>query len=684
MQEVDALLVRVEAALREAEFDQALQQTEDAAITRIYRILGELPMADEAVVLDAAGSVKLGANRFKIMDDLARPDWQDPAIISRLREGSVYYSPVLLANNGIPSVKVVVPYFSPDRRMFWGGIGVQIRLRSLFELVGSRHAGKQEEVFLVDQSGTLIAHDDFTKVLQQTDVAKSFTVRHFLEDGNPGGLPSPNRYQNYAGQEVLGVYSKLARTGWAAVVEQPVSAAFASIYSLLGKLAWFLFFIVAGAVLLSVFFGLFFTKPIEQLEKTVRQVGRGVLDIRISTRRKDELGSLMTAFNQMTAHLRMQSEKLLQEKEQLDAVVNGIGAGLALVYPDCRVAWMNPLLEKWVRFDRNNQLFTCHQMFVNSPNPCSGCPIILQRDTRELWDQQITILSQQGEQKVLRHQIYHLEHVRPGDPEYLIVVEDITEQRRMEEMLMQADKLSALGLMASGFVHEINNPLATIQAYAEDLEDRLRSERDGLTSEDVARYLRIIRDNISRSKKVTQHMLNFSRKSEWKQEYIHVPSVLEESLSLFAHAFAKKRVRLEKEWETDLPRVKGDSLQLMQVIVNLLNNSLDAVSDNGIIKLTVGFANSRLQIRLCDNGTGIPKEYLNKVFDPFFTTKKVGKGTGLGLSICYGIITRMGGVILLNSVEGQGTEAVIDLPVIDSKGGATGDGVAEHQAIDCG
>lgn len=664
-QQVDALLQQTEGTLKHVDFSLLGDQPNENGQIQLYHILKEIPMADEAVVLDPKGLVRQAVDRFEVVSRESLT-WQDPEMISHLQAGKVYYSRVTFLDTGIPSVRIVVPYFSADGRTFLGGIGAKVRLRSLFALVGSKQAGSREDVFMVDAEGRLIAHNDFTRVLLKIDVSRSFSVQHFLHNGDPEKLPAPNRYSGYAGQEVLGVYSKVPRTGWGVLVEQPVAVAFASINALLARLFWFLLIIVSAAVFLSIIMGLYFTKPIEYLEGAIRKVGRGLLNTSISLQRRDELGHLAAVFNDMTAELRLKSEKLEQEKERLDAIVNGIGAGLALMHADHRITWMNPVLASWLGTDAGrNREATCYETLGNSNCPCNNCPLSLEGaspNTEDLF----TSLSLNGDQKVFRHRVYQLEHVRPGDPPYLLVVENITEQHRMEELVMQADKLSALGLMASGFAHEINNPLATIQAYAEDLTDRLQTERRELVdSGDMDRYLRVIRDNVARSKQITQNLLNFSRKSEWKQEWIDVPAVLEESLALIHHSIVKKRVQIFREWEPNLPKVRGDALQLMQVIVNLLNNALDAVALAGFVGIQAYDAGDQLKIRVYDNGPGILREHLAKVFDPFFTTKEVGKGTGLGLSIAYGIISRMGGTISLESTPGQGTEVLVSLPVVE-------------------
>jgi len=624
VQEVGVLLSHTEESLKSSSL--GLSKTEE--VSQLYRILQEFTMIDEVVHLDAEGKIRQGVNRFKIFG-LNQTEWVNPDILSTLALGKVYYSPVSFLESGVPIVKIVVPYFSSLEHHFQGGIGAQVRLRSLLGMVRPTQVNEKIDMFLVDKSGTLIAHSDLTRVLEKTDVRQSFTVQHFLQIGDPSQLPTPNEYISYSGLRVLGGYSRLQRTDWAVVIEQPVAVAFAPINALLVRLIVFLIFVLFIAIVLSILFALSFTKPIERLERTVRQVGGGELNNHINLKRKDELGQLTKSFNDMLEKLRLQAQSLLQEKERLDTIVNGIGAGLALVYPDLRVAWMNPVLENWVR-DEDLQSF----------------------------------LNQGVKQKVFRHRIFQLEQVNSDEPSRLLVVEDITEQSRLEEMVMQADKLSALGLMASGFAHEINNPLATIQGYAEDMEERLHEQEDSVRFTEMAsRYLRIIRKNIDRAQRITQNLLHFSRKPEWKQESVDVIKVLEESITFLNHALVKKGVVLVKAWEAPLPKVNGDALQLMQVFVNLINNSLDAIRDGGEIWIKSKVEQDRLILSFMDNGEGIAQEYLPKIFDPFFTTKEVGKGTGLGLFIIYGIMNRIGGSIRIESEEGQGTGVILVFPL---------------------
>jgi signal transduction histidine kinase/HAMP domain-containing protein len=672
-QHIDFFLFRIEERLKTARFSFFSIDTKEDRQATLYRILKKIPLAEEVVLFDSKGTVKLGVHRFRIMDESGEKEWRSASLLGQLRQRKEYYGPVRYLEDDVPYMQIAVPAFSEDRQTFIGGIGIKVRLQSLFSSLQVETVKKEQEqsFFLVDTNGQLIAHSDIIEMLQRRQVAHSFIVRHFLKAGNPKQLPVPDKYVSYNGNDVLGVYTIVPRTGWGIVVEEPTESAFAAIYGLLLRFLAFLLLIVLSASVISIFLGLSFTRPIEYLEQLARSIGRIGLKERIFTRRKDEIGRLITVFKDMTERLDMQAKKLLQEKEQLDAIVGGIGIGLALITHDCRIVWMNPLLREWIGHQANEADILCYQAFEGTPAACRRCLLQMGEDIDDSADI-ITRLFAANEERIFRHNVHRLKHVAEHEPEYLLVVEDITEQRRMEEIAMQADKLSALGLMASGLAHEINNPLATIQVYAEDMEDRLHNGREELlASGEIEDDLRIIRKNVNRAKDITQKLLNFSRKSEWREETIHLPALCKESMSLLSHVFSKKQVQLSLHTDPFVPDIQGDGLQLTQVIVNLLQNALDAVAEGGRVQINISAVENAVSIKVVDNGSGIAPEYSGQLFDPFFTTKPVGQGTGLGLSICYGIVTRMGGTIVINSVQGQGTEVTVKLPVV-CKGGNDG------------
>ncbi|MBW2061494.1 MAG: GHKL domain-containing protein [Deltaproteobacteria bacterium] len=248
--------------------------------------------------------------------------------------------------------------------------------------------------------------------------------------------------------------------------------------------------------------------------------------------------------------------------------------------------------------------------------------------------------------------------------------------RRLEEannhineinaQLMQSDKLAALGKMATGIAHEINNPLAIISEKAGWMRDLLADEKFQ-ESENLKEYtvsIDKIEDHVERARKVTHNMLGFARRMEPHLDDVDVNDVLDQSLELLQNYARLSNIEIKKDLYPHFPIIASDQSQLQQVFLNLLNNAIDAIGKDGVIEIKTWLDDSQIAVSIKDNGPGIPPEYQRKVFDPFFTTKATGKGTGLGLSISFSIIEKMGGTISFTSKESEGTTFTIRLPVV--------------------
>ncbi|MCZ7400092.1 MAG: ATP-binding protein [Candidatus Methanoperedens sp.] len=207
--------------------------------------------------------------------------------------------------------------------------------------------------------------------------------------------------------------------------------------------------------------------------------------------------------------------------------------------------------------------------------------------------------------------------------------------------------------MAAGVAHEINNPLGNISLYTQML---LKNTDDENTKE----KLTIINDETNRAAQIVKGLLDFARQSEPKLTRIDINKEIEKVLGIMTPQLKDIKVTTELE---PLPRIRADSGQIQQVIMNLLKNSIQSIKKKGELMIKTATKNDYVEINISDNGCGIPKEDLNKIFDPFFTTKEMGKGTGLGLSISYGIIKRHNGSIEVKSNIGKGTTLTIKLPV---------------------
>lgn len=252
-----------------------------------------------------------------------------------------------------------------------------------------------------------------------------------------------------------------------------------------------------------------------------------------------------------------------------------------------------------------------------------------------------------------------------GEVSHVITVgEDITARVEANRAVARAEKLAAVGRLAAGVVHEINNPLATISACAEALESRANEGAfDGSPeAADLKEYLALIRSEAFRCKSITNGLLDFSRTRAGEHTPVDVSGMLESAARLIAHQKRGMSVEIMLEVSTDVVPVSGDEGQLQQAVIALSTNAIDAMPDGG--RLTLGARNEEghVLIEVSDTGLGIAPENLTKIFDPFFTTKEIGRGTGLGLAVCYGIVTEHGGRLDVQSAIGKGTTFTISLP----------------------
>lgn len=252
-----------------------------------------------------------------------------------------------------------------------------------------------------------------------------------------------------------------------------------------------------------------------------------------------------------------------------------------------------------------------------------------------------------------------------GDVTHVITVgEDVTVRVEAVQAISRAEKLAAVGRLAAGVVHEINNPLATIAACAEALEQRI-DEGDFAMSpsaDDLTEYLGLIKSEAFRCKTITTDLLDFSRIRTGDRVPVDVGDVVRSAANLISHQKRGQNIVQEIEIDDELPLVSADGGQIQQAVIALATNGIDAMAEGGTLTFRGFSKGSRVVIEIEDTGAGIPQENMSKIFEPFFTTKEVGKGTGLGLSVCYGIISEHGGRLSVRSSVGKGTTFCIFLP----------------------
>jgi len=257
-----------------------------------------------------------------------------------------------------------------------------------------------------------------------------------------------------------------------------------------------------------------------------------------------------------------------------------------------------------------------------------------------------------------------------GETFVVAVCRDVTEQRRLQARLMQAERMVALGTLSAGVAHEINNPLTYLSLHLEAsvaAVEKLRSLVDGEVRELVdhlAASLAIAEDGAMRVRDIVRDLGVFARISDDERTWVDIRAVVKRAVTMTAHE-VRQRATIDVELG-ELPLVRGSDGRLTQVFVNLLLNASHAIGagDSEVHRITIRGATDgdKLRISVQDTGHGIPPTLLPRIFEPFFTTKPVGEGSGLGLAIVHGIVTGLGGAIDVTSSPGDGTTFVVTLP----------------------
>jgi PAS domain S-box-containing protein len=252
-----------------------------------------------------------------------------------------------------------------------------------------------------------------------------------------------------------------------------------------------------------------------------------------------------------------------------------------------------------------------------------------------------------------------------GGNRALVFIRDVTDRRNRELQLLQADKMSSIGVLAAGVAHEINNPMTSVAGYAEALQRRFRDDPSlagDLRLLDFPNYLDVIVREVYRCKGIIDSLLSFSRKSEGEFGRVNLNGIIGEILELVRHRGRDENINITENLSIPLPFIDGDASALRQVFLNLILNALQAIEDRGSVSIETREEGAQIIATITDTGIGIAPDILDQIWNPFFTTKVVGKGQGLGLAVTYDIIKKHRGEIDVHSSVGQGTAFIVRFP----------------------
>ena len=389
---------------------------------------------------------------------------------------------------------------------------------------------------------------------------------------------------------------------------------------------------------------------------SLRKKDGASLEVDLSIKRID-LGDesfYQIIFRDLTEQRKLE-KKIRESKRNLEAIFDGIRDQLSIQAPDYRILRVNrPVVEKYqITFEKliNRK---CYEAYFRRSEPCERCPVSVSIETKQPASSVMKISEDHATLQIFSYPIVDEKGKLLSVIEY---VKDITEEQRLQEQLIQSEKLAGIGVLASGVAHEINNPLSGIIGMAE----------IALEEEDPSKkisYLTDILDCGQRINEIVKGLRSYSRAAK-REEFgqVDLNGVLEESLKMVQLATKASSVEVIKEFQTS-EKIQANIGEIQQVFTNLITNAFQAMDGKGgKLVLATRALEDFVEVKISDNGMGIPQKYINQIFDAFFTTKNPGEGTGLGLNIVYRIVNKYEGTIDVESREQMGTTFTIKFPI---------------------
>ncbi len=370
---------------------------------------------------------------------------------------------------------------------------------------------------------------------------------------------------------------------------------------------------------------------------------------------------------QKVEQLGTSNRELEKKRREIQAVLDGITDLMLVLSEDLKIQQVNHVFTEWFPgIDPIGR--SCYHVLRGKTGSCDNCParraLDLDRIVKDICIYKVNDTFRQFE--VIASP---LKTEPTGERNVLVFKRDVTLEKEYQAQFYQAEKMATVGALAAGVAHEINNPLAAISGFAEGLQRRIALIQGKVDQEvvaDFAEYTETIIRECVRCRDIVQTLLTFSRPVAASLCPVDMNKCVGDTLFILKHRFKEQHnITIKTDLQTDLPLIMGDESQLKQVIINLLINALDAISEGGNIRIvTCTRPNGGIELIVEDSGCGIPNELQDKLFEPFFTTKPVGKGIGIGLSTCYSIVKNHDGEITVVSDAGQGATFTVSLPGI--------------------
>lgn len=453
----------------------------------------------------------------------------------------------------------------------------------------------------------------------------------------------------------------------------------------------FVFLFLSGLIALGslIFVYTVIIKPIRRLNRAVTALAAGDLSQTVPVLSKDEIGELGDSFNEMRGQLKAHMDSMDNMAVQLRSHIDSLGE---------KIIEIEEQRQKYETLVNNLNVGVYRQMADGSLVEANDAAVAMfEAGSREELLRHNVIdfcqdknMMKEITDKILKHGFLKNEElecksakgrqfqcslsgVAKKDKNGVVyfdgIVEDITLRKKLEEQVRHSQKMEAIGELAAGVAHEINNPLASMAVCVESLMRRLQPDsfRGKEDHERFYNYLKIIEDEIYRSKNITTGLLDFSRKMGLVSKDVHIKELLTETVKLIQLQQKYNAFIVRVNTADNLPNISADEGQIRQVFLAIIKNAFDAMKPGGLLSISTASAmygeSHVVKVIFKDNGCGISKENISRIFEAFWTTKGYD-GTGLGLSVCYGIVSQHGGRIEVESEEGMGSTFTVILPAV--------------------
>ncbi|MBI3014417.1 MAG: PAS domain S-box protein [Candidatus Tectomicrobia bacterium] len=539
--------------------------------------------------------------------------------------------------------------------------------RYIIETVGKQRG--VDNIFLVDKRGEIMMSPEMRRVgeiLNLNDYTCQICHQFSPEVRNKTVIYKEENGQRifrnvnpiFNEPECYGCHSPLTKVNGVLItdfsmadIEKQIATKFKEVLLSMGLM------IITSVIVLSFLLNRLVINRLEKLVGLTKFFGKGDFDKKVTGEGEDEIGVLAESFNEMAGALK-RSIEIRDKKELLERVLGNVRESIIVMDPNGTILFFSHGAE---------------EMLGYGALELTGEPYSSRGEAQgQVWKSVEREGSFRGEIQLLRKSggafpaFVNVSHLRDEHDHILAYVDityDLTEEKSRESLqkqLIHSERLAATGQLAAGVAHEINNPLGNILLYSKLVLEEISPQ------DPHYKNINKIVDNVVRSKKIVSDLLDYTRSSDTDKKPNDVNRIVQAANSILANEIRINNVECHLRLQSDLPPVICDRSQIQQVLVNVMQNSIQAFQAGGRIEVITRAPDPDwVVVTVRDNGPGIPKALQSKVFEPFYTTKD--NGTGLGLSICYGIIQRHGGHIWIESGNGEGGTAVVfRLPVAAS------------------